>query len=205
VRFVNHTFNSDLALSASLQPFAGNAKDDFCEYPVERKLIGESLVKDRIARDADGMVWVPEAPGLGLEPDVDSILRFLVDVEIKVAREVLYRTPEVWREGALPPMLKRCSTRAWTEASKTKTLDPLRFHREKPVFFIRSHRGLHSAKKARHKRAVAVSRPSRLRSARELSAKARNRFAIGCGRRGEVRRAGCDCRVWAGNGVLSVR
>jgi len=146
VRFVNHTFNSDLALSASLQPFAGNAKDDICEYPVERKLIGESLVKDRIARDADGMVWAPEAPGLGLEPDEDTIRRFLVDVEIKVAREVLYRTPEVWREGALPPMLKRCSTRAWTEASKTKTLDPLRFHRGKPVFFVRSHRGLHSAK-----------------------------------------------------------
>ncbi|MDH3668704.1 MAG: mandelate racemase/muconate lactonizing enzyme family protein [Paracoccaceae bacterium] len=95
VRFVNHTFNSDLALSASLQAFAGNAKDDICEYPVERKLIGESLVKDRIARDADGMVWAPEAPGLGLEPDPDMIRRFLVDVEIKVASEVLYRTPEV--------------------------------------------------------------------------------------------------------------
>ncbi|MCP5080989.1 MAG: mandelate racemase/muconate lactonizing enzyme family protein [Alphaproteobacteria bacterium] len=95
VRFVNHTFNSDLALSASLQPFAGNAKDDICEYPVERKLIGESLVKDRIARDADGLVCAPEAPGLGVEPDADVIRRFLVDVEIKVAAEVLYKTPEV--------------------------------------------------------------------------------------------------------------
>jgi L-alanine-DL-glutamate epimerase-like enolase superfamily enzyme len=95
VRFVNHTFNSDLALSASLQPFAGNAKDDICEYPVERKLVGESLVRDRIARDADGMVWAPEAPGLGLEPDANMIRRFVVDVQIKVASEVLYRTPEV--------------------------------------------------------------------------------------------------------------
>ena len=95
VRFVNHTFNSDLALSASLQPFAGNARDDICEYPVERKLVGESLVKDRIARDADGMVRAPEAPGLGVVPDADVIRRFLVDVEIKVAGEVLYRTPEI--------------------------------------------------------------------------------------------------------------
>jgi L-alanine-DL-glutamate epimerase-like enolase superfamily enzyme len=95
VRFVNHTFNSDLALSASLQPFAGNAKDDICEYPVERKLVGESLVKDRIVQDADGMVCAPEAPGLGVEPDVDMIRRYLVDVEIKVAGEVLYRTPEI--------------------------------------------------------------------------------------------------------------
>ncbi len=95
VRFVNHTFNSDLALSASLQPFAGNAKDDICEYPVERKLIGESLVKDRIARDDGGMVQAPEAPGLGVEPDADVIRRFLVDVEIRVASDVLYKTPEV--------------------------------------------------------------------------------------------------------------
>lgn len=95
VRFVNHTFNSDLALSASLQPFAGNAKDDICEYPVERKLVGESLVRDRIARDADGMVRAPEAPGLGVEPDADVIRRFLVDVEIKVAGQVLYKTPEI--------------------------------------------------------------------------------------------------------------
>jgi len=95
VRFVNHTFNSDLALSASLQPFAGNAKDDICEYPVERKLVGESLIRERIARDADGMVRAPEAPGLGVTPDADVIRRFLVDVEIKVAGEVLYKTPQV--------------------------------------------------------------------------------------------------------------
>lgn len=95
VRFVNHTFNSDLALSASLQPFAGTAKDDICEYPVERKLVGESLVKDRIARDADGMVRAPDAPGLGVQPDADVIRRFLVEVEITVAGEVLYKTPEV--------------------------------------------------------------------------------------------------------------
>ena len=95
VRFVNHTFNSDLALSASLQPFAGNARDDICEYPVERKLVGESLVRDRIARDADGMVRLPEGPGLGVEPDLEVVRRFLVDVEIRVAGEVLYRTPEV--------------------------------------------------------------------------------------------------------------
>ncbi len=95
VRFVNHTFNSDLALSASLQPFAGNAEDDICEYPVERKLVGESLVTDRIARDRDGMVRAPESPGLGVAPDPDVIRRFLVDVEIKVAGEVLYATPAV--------------------------------------------------------------------------------------------------------------
>ena len=41
------------------------------------------------------MVRAPEAPGLGVEPDMDVIRRFLVDVQIKVAGEVLYKTPEV--------------------------------------------------------------------------------------------------------------
>ena len=95
VRFVNHTFNSDLALSASLQPFAENTKDDICEYPVERKLVGDSLVRDRIARDADGMVRAPDEQGLGVEPDVNVIRRFLVDVEVKVAGDVIYKTPEL--------------------------------------------------------------------------------------------------------------
>ena len=37
VTFVNHTFTSHLALSASLQPFAGIKDAVICEYPVEPK------------------------------------------------------------------------------------------------------------------------------------------------------------------------
>src|SRR5690606_28869219 len=33
VTYVNHTFTTHLALSASLQPYAGNAADRICEYP----------------------------------------------------------------------------------------------------------------------------------------------------------------------------
>ena len=33
VTFVNHTFTSHLALSASLQPYAGLAEHRLCEYP----------------------------------------------------------------------------------------------------------------------------------------------------------------------------
>jgi L-alanine-DL-glutamate epimerase-like enolase superfamily enzyme len=39
VTYVNHTFTSHLALSASLQPFAGMADDRLCEYPVEAKAL----------------------------------------------------------------------------------------------------------------------------------------------------------------------
>ncbi len=42
ITYVNHTFTSHLALSASLQPFAGIEKDMISEYPVELT----SLAKD---------------------------------------------------------------------------------------------------------------------------------------------------------------
>jgi hypothetical protein len=38
---------------------------------------------------------VPEAPGLGLTPDLNAVRKYLVDVEIKVGGRVLYRTPSV--------------------------------------------------------------------------------------------------------------
>jgi len=41
------------------------------------------------------MVHAPEAPGLGVAPDAEVIRRFLVDVEITVAGEVIYKTPVV--------------------------------------------------------------------------------------------------------------
>ena len=37
--YVNHTFTSHLALSASLQPFAGIENADLCEYPVSPRAV----------------------------------------------------------------------------------------------------------------------------------------------------------------------
>jgi len=45
VTFVNHTFTTHLALSASLQPYAGLEKDDLCECPVAPKRLAAELTK----------------------------------------------------------------------------------------------------------------------------------------------------------------
>jgi L-alanine-DL-glutamate epimerase-like enolase superfamily enzyme len=95
VTYVNHTFTTHLALSASLQPFAGLEEHRICEYPVEAKPLAEELSRDRLKRDADGLVHAPEKPGLGVEPDHAAIKKYLVDAEIKVGGKVLYRTPEL--------------------------------------------------------------------------------------------------------------
>ncbi len=95
VTFVNHTFNSHLALSASMQPFAGRAGDELCEYPVENKPVAREVTKNRIERAADGSVRAPGAPGLGIDIDPAAFERYLLDVEIRIDGVTLYGTPEI--------------------------------------------------------------------------------------------------------------
>lgn len=95
VTYVNHTFTSNLALSASLQPYAGNEADKICEFPTELKSLAVAITKSKLNRDSSGFVRAPDEPGLGVEVDVDGIRPYLVDTEIRVAGRVLYRTPQL--------------------------------------------------------------------------------------------------------------
>jgi L-alanine-DL-glutamate epimerase-like enolase superfamily enzyme len=94
VTYVNHTFTSNLALSASLQPFAGLEEHRICEFPVATQDVAKAFCATRMLPDANGQVHVPDAPGLGVAIDPAGIRRYLLDVEIKVGGEVLYRTPD---------------------------------------------------------------------------------------------------------------
>src|SRR5579862_88959 len=95
VTYVNHTFTSHLALAASLAPYSGMRESILCEYPVEAKPLARELTTTAIVRGEDGLIALPEGPGLGISPSLETIQRYLVDVEIKVSGKVLYRTPEV--------------------------------------------------------------------------------------------------------------
>jgi L-alanine-DL-glutamate epimerase-like enolase superfamily enzyme len=95
VAYVNHTFTSHLALSASLQPYAGLDDHRICEYPAAPKPVVEAYMASRIGRDADGDIKAPDAPGLGVSIDAAGLRKYLVDVEIKVGGKVLYRTPDI--------------------------------------------------------------------------------------------------------------
>ncbi len=70
VTYVNHTFTSHLALSASLQPFAGLADHRICEYPVDPKQVALDLSANHLLPDANGEIRAPDAPGLGIEVDL---------------------------------------------------------------------------------------------------------------------------------------
>lgn len=95
VTFVNHTFTSHLALSASLQPYAGLADHEICEYPAMPKPLATAIAANQLARDAQGQVAAPDAPGLGIEVATDALRDYLQDVEITVQGKRLYSTPRL--------------------------------------------------------------------------------------------------------------
>lgn len=95
VTYVNHTFTSHLALSASLQPYAGLEADVICEYPVELKSLAVAITENHLDRDQHGYVHAPAAPGLGMTVNRAGLQEYLVDTEIRVRGQVLYRTPQL--------------------------------------------------------------------------------------------------------------
>ena len=95
VMYINHTFTSHLALSASLQPFAGLAAHTICEYPVEPQPLAVEMTREHILPDTNGEIRLPEGPGLGISPDLQALRKYLVDAEIRVGGKVLYRTPSL--------------------------------------------------------------------------------------------------------------
>lgn len=95
VTYVNHTFTTQLALNASIQPFAGLQDHVICEYPLEAKPLARDLTTTALLPDADGQINLPAAPGLGMQVNPGTIREYLVDTEIKVKGRVLYRTPSL--------------------------------------------------------------------------------------------------------------
>jgi L-alanine-DL-glutamate epimerase-like enolase superfamily enzyme len=93
VTYVNHTFTSHLALSASLQPFAGLEGHEICEYPVEARALARAITREHLVPDAEGLLRLPDAPGLGVTVDREAIRPYLQEVEITVGGRTLYRTP----------------------------------------------------------------------------------------------------------------
>jgi L-alanine-DL-glutamate epimerase-like enolase superfamily enzyme len=90
VTFVNHTFTSHLALSASLQPYAGLRGHEICEYPFAPKPLASELSVNHLQRHDNGYVNVPDSPGLGIEVNMEAIRRYLVNVEIKAKGRILF-------------------------------------------------------------------------------------------------------------------
>jgi L-alanine-DL-glutamate epimerase-like enolase superfamily enzyme len=95
VQYVNHTFTSHSALAASMHPFAGLKDSWLAEYPMEPKSLCVEINSNKIEMQQDGMIQLNDRPGLGIDFDMASIKKYLVDVEIKVKNQVLFKTPSI--------------------------------------------------------------------------------------------------------------
>lgn len=93
VIYINHTFTSNLALSASLQPYAGLAGHRLCEYPTGLSQLARELTTTRMTPDANGEIHVPDAPGLGIAVNPATLAAYRVDVEIRVNGAPLFASP----------------------------------------------------------------------------------------------------------------
>ncbi len=75
VKFIPHGWNTAVGLAADLQLASAFANTDFVEY-----LTGSPYIDDIVAvpwqLDADGLLAIPDKPGLGLELDLDKIKKY---------------------------------------------------------------------------------------------------------------------------------
>ena len=81
VQFVNHTFTTALALSASIQPYAGLQTHELCECPVEPSALAREVTAETLPLNSEGRISLPEKPGLGFELNPDVVKAHLAKGE----------------------------------------------------------------------------------------------------------------------------
>lgn len=74
-RFIPHGWNTALGLAADLQLASAFADTDFVEYLTGSSYI-DAIVAEPWQLDADGMLAIPDKPGLGIALDPDAVARY---------------------------------------------------------------------------------------------------------------------------------
>lgn len=96
IQYVNHTFKSHLQLAASLHVFAGVEPFDLMEYPAgPSPLIRGITAPTGLPVGPDGLVHCPDAPGLGVEVNLDTVRKYLRRVRIEIDGKTIHETPEI--------------------------------------------------------------------------------------------------------------
>ena len=74
VRFIPHGWNTAVGLAADLQLASAFPDTDLVEY-IEGSPYIDEIKAGGWALDADGMLPIPDGPGLGIELDHDAVAR----------------------------------------------------------------------------------------------------------------------------------
>jgi L-alanine-DL-glutamate epimerase-like enolase superfamily enzyme len=74
-RMIPHGWNTAVGLAADLQLASALPKTDLVEYVTGSAYV-DDIAADGWTLDAEGLLPIPEAPGLGLELDVDAVSKY---------------------------------------------------------------------------------------------------------------------------------
>jgi L-alanine-DL-glutamate epimerase-like enolase superfamily enzyme len=77
-RVVTHGYKSNITIAANLAFLAQHWADEPCEYSTSESPLRWELTRERFSIDSDGMVAVPDAPGLGVSLDPVTVERYRV-------------------------------------------------------------------------------------------------------------------------------
>lgn len=75
IRFIPHGWNTALGLAADLQLASASKDTDFVEYLAGSPFIDE-IVETKWALDENGMLPIPEQPGLGVSLNLDAVEKY---------------------------------------------------------------------------------------------------------------------------------
>jgi L-alanine-DL-glutamate epimerase-like enolase superfamily enzyme len=75
IRFIPHGWNTAVGLAADLQLASAFADTDLVEYLTGSPYVDE-IVVGGWQLDEDGMLPIPDAPGLGIELDIDAVTKY---------------------------------------------------------------------------------------------------------------------------------
>ena len=75
VRFIPHGWNTAIGLAADMHLAAAFPRTDLVEY-IDGSPYVDELVAEPWRLDADGMLAIPDRPGLGIRLDPDAIARY---------------------------------------------------------------------------------------------------------------------------------
>jgi L-alanine-DL-glutamate epimerase-like enolase superfamily enzyme len=95
VTYVNHTFTTPLALSASLQPFAGLKDHPLCEFPTQGSALAQTLTTGGPKPTVNGAIHLSDRPGLGVTINFQTLREYAIDAKILVSGQMLYKTPNI--------------------------------------------------------------------------------------------------------------
>ena len=75
VRFIPHGWNTAVGLAADLQLASAFPETDLVEYITGSPYVDE-IAAGGWELDGDGMLIIPDGPGLGLELDLDGVAKY---------------------------------------------------------------------------------------------------------------------------------